>query len=229
MTSTFFFLPRAPFNNYLSVSPSQLNASYFWRQLTMAQATTVQLALAAVTTFASLLSLNGSAFMLFCYAILPFDGHFRHILIINLAISGRQPLMYYLVLPGWRNFRLSSRPERWRFRPNHPGTQEKFESWPCVRFQWLCWPGYLSGNSMHRDLSLKLTVIGYRLCGIGNYSDHSICNHQKANETAFLGRKMAIRADSATHLFYLGFAFYHRCGALHAPEDAEIQFLIQDS
>ncbi len=56
----------------------------------MTQASTVQIAL---TAGASFLSFNGSAFVLVCYAILPFDGHFRHILILNLTMSGRRPLM----------------------------------------------------------------------------------------------------------------------------------------
>lgn len=195
----------------------------------MAQASMVQIALAAVTTTASLLSMIGSAFILFCYAILPFDGHFHHMLIMNLAMSGRQPSMHHSASPGWRNFRLSSCPKRRCFRHNHPGTQEKFESWCCVHFQWLCWSGYVSGNSMHSDLSSKLTVIGYQLCCISNYSIHSICNHQKDNYTVVLRRKMAIQADHATYLFHLGFPFFHRCGTLHAPQDAEIRFLSQDS
>ena len=62
----------------------------------MSQASTVQIALAAVTASASFLSFNGSAFMLACYAVLPFDGHFRHILILNLTISGRRPFMLCL-------------------------------------------------------------------------------------------------------------------------------------
>ena len=66
----------------------------------MAQASTVQIAFAAVTTAASFLSLIGSAFILFCYSILPFDGHFRHILIMNLAISGEQSLMHHLASLG---------------------------------------------------------------------------------------------------------------------------------
>ncbi len=48
----------------------------------------------AVTAAASLLSLIGSGFILVCYAILPLDHHFRHILILNLATSGKRPLIH---------------------------------------------------------------------------------------------------------------------------------------
>ena len=66
----------------------------------MAQASTVQIALAAVTAAATILSLNGSAFILVCYAILPRDDRFRHTLILNLATSGTEPLMHCLSSPG---------------------------------------------------------------------------------------------------------------------------------
>ncbi|KAF8345109.1 hypothetical protein F5887DRAFT_1074757 [Amanita rubescens] len=49
---------------------------------------------AAVTAAASLLSLIGSGFILVCYAILPLNHHFRHILILNLATSGTRPLTH---------------------------------------------------------------------------------------------------------------------------------------
>ena len=74
---------------------------------------------------------------------------------------------------------------------------------------------------MYGDLSIKLTAIGYRLLCIGNHSNYSIRNHQEDSYIIFL---RTIRTDSATHLFYLGFAFYHRCGTLHTPQDTEIQF-----
>ncbi|KAF8334377.1 G protein-coupled glucose receptor regulating Gpa2-domain-containing protein [Amanita rubescens] len=53
----------------------------------MTQASKVEIAIAAVTACASLMSLVGSALILVCYAILPFDRHFRHVLILNLATS----------------------------------------------------------------------------------------------------------------------------------------------
>ncbi|KAF8344578.1 hypothetical protein F5887DRAFT_264433 [Amanita rubescens] len=53
----------------------------------MAPASRVLIAMAAVMATASLSSMIGSAFILICYAILPFGHHFRHILILNLALS----------------------------------------------------------------------------------------------------------------------------------------------
>jgi len=49
--------------------------------------TSVGIAITAVTAAASFLSVIGSGFILLCYAILPLDHHFRHILILNLATS----------------------------------------------------------------------------------------------------------------------------------------------
>ncbi|KAF8344553.1 G protein-coupled glucose receptor regulating Gpa2-domain-containing protein [Amanita rubescens] len=43
--------------------------------------------MAAVTASTNILSVSGSAFILVCYTILPFDGHFRHILILNLTVT----------------------------------------------------------------------------------------------------------------------------------------------
>ncbi|KAK2459257.1 hypothetical protein APHAL10511_008734 [Amanita phalloides] len=53
----------------------------------MQETSTVTVAITVVTAAASLLSLIGSAFILICYAILPLKFHFRHVLILNLAIS----------------------------------------------------------------------------------------------------------------------------------------------
>ncbi|KAF8712520.1 hypothetical protein AX14_013036 [Amanita brunnescens Koide BX004] len=53
----------------------------------MADMSPVAIAITAVTAAASLLSLIGSGFILVCYAILPLDNHFRHVLILNLATS----------------------------------------------------------------------------------------------------------------------------------------------
>ncbi|KAK2459262.1 hypothetical protein APHAL10511_008739, partial [Amanita phalloides] len=47
----------------------------------------VSTAITAVTAACSILSLIGSGFILLCYTVLPLDHHFRHILILNLAIS----------------------------------------------------------------------------------------------------------------------------------------------
>ncbi|KAF8338450.1 G protein-coupled glucose receptor regulating Gpa2-domain-containing protein [Amanita rubescens] len=47
----------------------------------------IEVAATAVTLGCSLLSVVGSGFILVCYSILPFQHHFRHILIINLAIA----------------------------------------------------------------------------------------------------------------------------------------------
>jgi hypothetical protein len=60
----------------------------------MGDITRVEIAIAAVTATASLLSLIGSGFILVCYAILPLKHHFRHILILNLATSGTRPLTH---------------------------------------------------------------------------------------------------------------------------------------
>ncbi|KAF8337207.1 G protein-coupled glucose receptor regulating Gpa2-domain-containing protein [Amanita rubescens] len=47
----------------------------------------IEIAATAVTLGCSLLSVVGSGFILVCYSILPLQHHFRHILIINLAIA----------------------------------------------------------------------------------------------------------------------------------------------
>jgi len=47
----------------------------------------IEVAVTAVTLTCSLLSFVGSGFILICYSILPLKQHFRHILIINLAIA----------------------------------------------------------------------------------------------------------------------------------------------
>ena len=70
-------------------SPGFSANSRRYRQLAMARASKDLIAIAAVTATASLSSMIGSAFILVCYAILPSDRHFRHILILNLAASGK--------------------------------------------------------------------------------------------------------------------------------------------
>jgi hypothetical protein len=45
------------------------------------------IAITAVTVTGSILSMVGAGFVLICYAILPFEHHFRHGLILNLAVS----------------------------------------------------------------------------------------------------------------------------------------------
>ena len=80
-----FFSPRAP----PYASPAFSANSCCYRQLAMPRASNILIAMAAVTATASLSSLIGSAFILVCYAILPSDRHFRHILILNLAASGK--------------------------------------------------------------------------------------------------------------------------------------------
>jgi hypothetical protein len=54
----------------------------------MSQLSEVSIALAGLSLAASSLSLIGSGFILFCYAILPLEYHLRCVLILNLAIAG---------------------------------------------------------------------------------------------------------------------------------------------
>src|SRR6266576_1176407 len=61
----------------------------------------IKVAITAITLACSLLSFVGSGFMLICYSILPLQHHFRHILIINLAIAGTHHNRYgYATLIG---------------------------------------------------------------------------------------------------------------------------------
>ncbi len=48
------------------------------------------------TLIGSLLSMLGAGFILVCYAILPQKRHFRHALIINLAVAGELAAPYLL-------------------------------------------------------------------------------------------------------------------------------------
>jgi hypothetical protein len=57
---------------------------------------TISTAITIVTAIASVMSVIGSGFILVCYTILPLDYHFRHVLILNLAISGEE--LSYLFL-----------------------------------------------------------------------------------------------------------------------------------
>jgi hypothetical protein len=67
----------------------------------MAGMSPVAIAITAVTASASLLSLIGSGFILVCYAILPLDNHFRHVLILNLATSGKAIIISFIAsMPG---------------------------------------------------------------------------------------------------------------------------------
>jgi hypothetical protein len=54
----------------------------------MPQLPTILIAITAVDLSFSTLSLIGSGLTLICYAILPFDYHFRHMLILNLTAAG---------------------------------------------------------------------------------------------------------------------------------------------
>jgi hypothetical protein len=60
----------------------------------MTEMSAVSIAVAIVTAIASVMSVIGSAFILVCYTILPLDYHFRHVLILNLAISGMISMIY---------------------------------------------------------------------------------------------------------------------------------------
>ena len=62
----------------------------------MAGMSPVAIAITAVTASGSLLSLIGSGFILVCYAILPLDIHFRHVLILNLATSGKATIISFM-------------------------------------------------------------------------------------------------------------------------------------
>lgn len=54
----------------------------------MVEIPAVSIDIAIVTAVASITSVIGSGFILVCYSILPLDYHFRHVLILNLAVSG---------------------------------------------------------------------------------------------------------------------------------------------
>ena len=56
----------------------------------MQQLSEFSIVLSSLTLAASLSSLVGAAFILICYAILPLEYHFRHVLILNLSIAGEQ-------------------------------------------------------------------------------------------------------------------------------------------
>jgi hypothetical protein len=56
----------------------------------MSQLSELATLMSALTLAGSLSSFVGSAFILICYAILPIDYHFRHVLIINLSIAGEK-------------------------------------------------------------------------------------------------------------------------------------------
>ena len=48
----------------------------------------VSIDISIVTAIASIPSVVGSGFILICYSILPLNNHFRHVLILNLAVAG---------------------------------------------------------------------------------------------------------------------------------------------
>ena len=54
----------------------------------MPHLTHVETLISALTLAGSLSSVVGSTFILACYAILPLEYHFRHVLILNLSIAG---------------------------------------------------------------------------------------------------------------------------------------------
>ena len=54
----------------------------------MSQLSEISIVVSALTLAASSLSVIGSGFILFCYAILPLEYHLRCVLILNLAVAG---------------------------------------------------------------------------------------------------------------------------------------------
>jgi hypothetical protein len=56
----------------------------------------VSIDITIVTATASITSVIGSGFILVCYTVLPLDYHFRHVLILNLAVSGEESCHFQL-------------------------------------------------------------------------------------------------------------------------------------
>ena len=155
MSQNIYNIAALRFPRSTTLTPFTHRASLFpllaqWPAVMSWQLPPIEVAATAVTLGCSLLSFVGSGFILVCYSILPLRHHFRHILIINLAIAGTYHNQYgYTAHPDWSH-RFPQFVE-WKCRRyRYPGNKKTLGSWSRLCIQWIrrtshC-PGQLIGN-----------------------------------------------------------------------------------
>lgn len=108
----------------------------------MSTITGFRLTSAIITFTCSLLSAIGSGLILLCYLALPLKKHFRHVLILNLAVAGTFTLPVYQFYTGVRvvilDYRFHQLGEQFGVGGTDPDASQRSCAGARMRAQWLC-------------------------------------------------------------------------------------------